>query len=253
MKRIFIIFFLILTIAGIAGKEPIEKWTKRRISMADKKSPLARTRVSLATGVSFYKINKNHATSPNQKASGLFCIKEEFRINRNHTMYFSIGAEYFVHGMGFNSYYFTPDRIQIYSGEMNAKYSLYIHELDIPVQLKISFKKENNTLMTPYILFGYHFRTMLFGNVVVKQEGEKKASAHSDITFKNPLLSNKCNPFVSLTLGVQKNKPNDTRHCLFAELSYRQGFSPYLLKEKFTPSSLYINGSHLTLGVGVKF
>lgn len=217
------------------------------------KSPIARTRVLLASSINFYKTNSNHSGKASERMSGLFCIKEEFRINRSHTMFFSIGAEYFVHGLKFNSYYFTPDSIQIYDGEMKANYSLYVHELDFPLQLKISFRKENNTLMTPYLMFGYHFRTLLFGKVKVKQDGEQLVNQQTDLTFKNPLFSNKCNPFVSLTFGVQKNKPNDTRHCLFAEVSYRQGFSPYLLKEKFTPSSLYITGSHLTIGVGAKF
>lgn len=252
MNRGVIILLLWISVFVLYGGDKNPQFTIAH-TPSNNKSPIVRTRVSLASAVSFYKINRNHAGTPNQKASGLFCIKEEIRINRSHTMFLCIGAEYFLHGLSFNSYYFTPDSIQLYNGEMNAKYSLYIHELDIPLQLKISFRKENNTLMTPYVMIGYHYRTLLFGNVKVKEDDIEMVKKQTDITFKNPLFSNKCNPFMSLTFGVQKNKPNDTRHCLFAEISYRQGFSPYLLKEKFTPSSLYINGSHLTFGIGVKF
>lgn len=220
---------------------------------SEKKSPIVRTRVFIAPSINFYTVNKNHSGPAKQKMSGLFCVKEEFRLNENHTMYFSIGAEYFVHGANFFSYYFKPDSIQLYNGEMNYQYSLYLHEIDIPFQLKISLKRENNALTVPYIMFGYHLRTMMFGSLKVKEDGNVIEKKREDITFKNPLLGKKNNSFASLTVGVQRNKPNNTRKCVFAELSYRLGLSPYLLTDTFTPTSLFITESNLTIGIGVKF
>jgi len=217
------------------------------------KARSVRTRIMIAPVISFYKINKNHASGVAQRMSGIISMKEEFRLNSSHTMFLSIGAEYFIHGLKFSSYYFKPDSLQLYDGEMKYAYNLYMHELDIPIQLRISFKKENNSIFAPYLVMGYHLRTFLLSNVKVKQEGEQVIKKESDIRFKNPLFSNKLNPFVSLSLGIQTNKPNTNKLGYFAEIGFRFGFSPYLLKETFTPSSLYLNGNHLSVGLGIKF
>jgi hypothetical protein len=211
------------------------------------------TRVTVGPVISFYKINTNHAANPKQKMSGLFSVKGEFRLNSQHTAFFLFGAEYMIHGLNFNSYYFKPDSIQLYTGEMNYKYALNIHEIDIPLQLKLSFTKENNSLFSPYAMIGYHFRTLLFSDLTVSQNGEIVEAKKESLEFKNPLFTPRNNPFVSVTLGFQRNWPNSSRNCLYMELSYRLGFSPYLLKDTFTPSALYINGNHLSLGLGVKF
>jgi hypothetical protein len=185
--------------------------------------------------------------------SGAASLKGEVRLNTKHSAFFLFGVEYMVHGMNFNSYYFKPDSIQLYTGEMNYKYALNVHEIDVPVQLKLSFARENNTLFSPYFMIGYHFRTLLAGNLTVSQDGQIVEAKKEKLEFKNPLITPRNNPFVSFTFGVQRNWPNTTRRCLYAELSYRVGFSPYLFKDTFAPSALYINGSHLSFGLGVKF
>lgn len=217
------------------------------------KEPKIRTRFTVAPLLSFYKVNTHHAKNPHQKMSGLISLKEELRLDNRHSAFLLFGVEYMLHGVDFNSYYFKPDSIQLYDGNFSYSYSLYIHEIDVPLQIKYSFRRENQALVSPYIMLGYHFRTLLFGQLSVKENGHSVADKTETITFKNPLFSNRNNPFVSLTLGVQKNHPDHTRTCVFAEISYRYGFSPYLLSDSFTPSSLYINGSHLAFSLGVKF
>jgi hypothetical protein len=231
-----------------ASADPI-----RFANMSEKKSPIMRTKISFGPVISFYKINKNHASDVKQKMAGVFCIKEEFRLNENHTMFLSVGAEYFVHGLSFFSYYFKPDSIQLYSDDFRYNYSMYVHEIGIPIQLRISFKRENNALVTPYMVLGYHLRNILFGSLKVQENGNDVVKKQEDLLFKNPIISKRNSPFASIALGIQKSKPNNTRRCVFMELAYRFGFSPYLLKDTFTPSSLYLNGSHLSVVVGFKF
>jgi hypothetical protein len=248
-RRIFILSISLFFLqSAFAYNEP------PRFSIAKKNnSPRMRSRVYIAPVVSSYKINRNHASSPRQKMSGAIGIKEEVRLSEAHNFFFLFGIEYMVHGLNFNSYYFKKDSIQLYTGEFNSTYNLYLHEVDIPIQMKVSFNRENNSLYSPYIMLGYHFRTMLAGNLNVKQNGESIDKRVEKITFKNSLFNERCNTFISLTLGVQKNNPNTQRKCIFAELNYRWGFSPYLLTDHFTPSSLYINGNHLSICLGIKF
>jgi len=212
-----------------------------------------KTRVMIAPVISFYQTNKNHASGAHQKMSGLVSIKEEWKLTQKHNFFFSLGVEYMIHGLNFNSYYFKQDSIRLYNGNMDYTYSLYMQEIDVPLQTRISFLPDNNNLYSPYVVFGYHFRTLLNGNLSVKQNGEKIEHKSESINFKNPLLSPKCNPFLSLTIGVQQNNPNTTNKGFFAELTYRWGFSPYLLQDQFTASSLYITGNHLSLGLGYRF
>lgn len=216
-------------------------------------SRIIRTRVTLGPVISFYKINRNHASAPQQKMSGLISLREEVRLNHKHNMFFLFGIEYMVHGVNFNSYYFKQDSIQLYTGDMNYKYSLYMHEIDVPLQLKLCFNHENNARFTPYVILGYHLRTLLDANLKVKQDGETVHKTFEVIEFKNKLFTKRNNPFVSLTLGIQKNNLKTFKNCIFAEITYRYGFSPYLLKDSFTPSSLYISGNHLNVGLGFKF
>ncbi len=217
------------------------------------KDPLIRTRVAIAPLISFYTVNQNHAQNPYQKMSGLISIKEEIRLNEKHTIFLLIGIEYMAHGLNFNSYYFKPDSLKLYSGNMNYSYSLYIHEIDIPIQAKYSFTRENNSLVTPYIMIGYHFRTILQGTLQVKQNGDEIENRYEHVTFKNPLFNPENNAFMSATFGIQKNNPKHPKRCVFAELSYRYGFSPYIISDNFTPSSLFMNGSHLAICLGIKF
>jgi hypothetical protein len=220
-----------------------------------KKAPdaVAHTRVMIGPVISFYKTNKNHASAPKQKMSGILSIKEEWRLNKKYNFFFSVGLEYMVHGMSFYSYYFKKDSLQLYNGNLDYQYSLYLHEVDVPLQVRLSFNRENQNLFSPYLVMGYHYRTLLTGFLKVKKDGEMVERKTETINFKNPLINPRCNPFVSLTLGIQQNNPSTTNTGFFAEVSYRWGFSPFLLKDDFTASSLYITGNHLTIGAGYRF
>ncbi len=241
---------LIFCTASLFGSEPPKTF---HTSIKRPKSPVVRTRFTMSPVISFYKVNQHHAKNPTQKMSGLFSLKEEIRLNNKHNAFLLIGAEYFVHGLNFNSYYFKQDSIQLYTGSFDYTYSMYIHEIDFPIQLKLSFSRENNSVWSGYWMFGYHFRELITGKLKVKQNGEIVEKKSVDVLFKNPLFTARNNPFVSMTLGVQKNNPNNTRSCVYAELSYRMGFSPYYIKDSFAPSSLYITSNHLSFGLGVKF
>ncbi len=247
-KFILFTFLLSLSVKCFSDNSPV---FYKMSSMGE--SRIVRTRLMIAPVISFYKINKNHADAPHQKMSGLISLKEEVRLNYKHNMFFLFGVEYMVHGLNFNSYYFKPDSTQLYTGDFNYSYSLYIHEIDFPLQLKLCFNHENNARITPYFMIGYHFRTLLDANLKVKRDGELVEKTYEVITFKNQLFSKRNNPFVSVTFGIQKNNLKTYKSCVFAEITYRYGFSPYLLHDSFTASSLYITGNHLNVGFGFKF
>ena len=175
-------------------------------------------------------------------------------MNREYNTYFLIGVDYFFHGLTFKSYYFKPDTLKLYDKSFGYTYSLFIQEINIPFQFKYLFKREDNSLYSPYIAVGYHLRCLLPGTLKVKQNGELVKSDEPDLTFKNPLFWNKLNAFVSASVGWQKNHLTPSaKGSFFAELNFRYGFSAYSFQTDYSASSLYINGGHLSLLIGLKF
>ena len=180
-------------------------------------------------------------------------FKKEVRLGRDYRSFFLFGVDYFFHGLSFQSYYFKPDTIKVYDKSFGYKYSLFIHELNIPVQFKYSFTRENNSLFSPYVMIGYHLRYLLPGSLKVTQNGREVITDDPGLKFDHPLISDQMNAFISATFGWQKNNTASSRRGFFMELTYRYGFSPYYFEKDYAPTSLFMNASHLGLLVGLKF
>lgn len=218
-----------------------------------KKSAGAGIRISFGPALGIYSINTNHAKNPTQKMNALFCFKKEVLCDREYKFFFLFGAEYFIHGLNFKSYYFKPDSLQLYDKTFPYNYSLVIQEINLPLQVKYSFTRENNGLFSPYFMVGYHLRFLLPANLNVSQNGNSVKKDAVDLQFKNPLFYNKLNSYLSATIGLQSNNIHKGRGGFFVELHYRYGFSPYSFQTSYSASSLYINSMHVSLQLGLKF
>lgn len=185
--------------------------------------------------------------------SALLSIRKEKRFGRDYKTFFLYGVDYFFHGVNFQSYYFKPDSLKLYDKKLNYKYSLFIHEINIPLQVKYSFNRENNSLYSGYFMVGYHLRYLLPGNVRVSQNGNDIKSDNIDLKFRTPFITDRLNSFLSVTLGTQRNQTAAAHGNFFIELSYRYSFSSYYFQKDYSASSLFINSSHLILLLGTKF
>lgn len=213
-----------------------------------------RVRIHVAPVFGFYTINKNHAQYTSPKISASLGVKKEFRIDREYKTYLLVGVNYLFHGLNFRSYYFKPDSMKVYDKSFAYNYSLFIHEIDIPVQFKYLLRRENNSLFSPYVAIGYHLRYLLPGVLKVKQNDKLIRNDSPDLRFKNPLLYNKINAFVSAGIGWQRNSVSASdKGAFYVELNYRYGFSQYSFQTDYSANSLYINGSHLSFQLGLKF
>lgn len=210
-------------------------------------------RFGFGPSIGFYSINTNHAQPPSARMSALIGLKKEVRCDRSHKLFFVFGAEYLFHGVNFKSYYFDQDTLQLYDKSFLYDYSLFLQEIDVPLQLKFSFNRENNTLFSPYIMLGYHIRVLLPATIKVSNNGNVVHQGTEDLRFRHKMINDRLNSFVSLTAGWQKNTINNSRTGFYLELNYRYGFSQYSFKSNYAPSSLYLNGSHLSLQIGLKF
>jgi hypothetical protein len=240
-RALIIVLFFFFSIHAFPGESP-----------APKKGGNG-NRLYFGPVVGFYSINKKHAINPSQKMSATFGFKRELNVGRDYKVFFLIGVDYFFHGLNFRSYYFRPDTLQVYDKSFGYNYSLFIHELNLPLQFKYLFKREDNSLFSPYVSFAYHLRYLLPGNLKITENGNKIKDDSPDVKFKNPLIIDKLNAFVSIGLGWQKNSLTSSKGSFFVELNYRYGFSAYYFETDYAPSSLYINSTHLSILLGLKF
>lgn len=214
-------------------------------------NPVYKTRFAVSPVIGIYKTNKNHTAKPQQKLAFNVSVKEEIRLNKKTTSFLLIGVEYSFHGLNFNSYYFYNDSLKLYNGNMSAKYQLQINEIDIPIQIKQSFQKENNAHISAYVYAGYVYRILASANLKVSNNGAEKFNASEHLKFKNPIFKANDNSFLCFAGGVQKNTL--MRHnALFAELQLRYALSPFYFSESFAPTNLVVNSHFVMLTVGIK-
>lgn len=223
------------------------------LSQSSKKRSGNGTRIHLGPVIGFYTINKNHAVNPSQRMSLLAGFKREQRLGREYKAFFLFGVDYFFHGLNFRSYYFSPGSVQVYDKSFSYNYSLFIQELNLPLQVKYLFKRADNSLFSSYLAVGYHLRYLLPGILKVSQNGNEIIEDDPDLQFRTPFLNNRINAFVSLGPGWQKNSLSSSRSSFFVELNFRYGFSAYYFETDYSASSLFINAVHLTLQLGLKF
>jgi hypothetical protein len=211
------------------------------------------TRINFGPVIGIYRLNNRHAASPSPRASVLAGFRREFATSRDYQVFILLGVDYFFHGLNFRSYYFAPDSVQIYDKSFRYNYSLIVHELNLPIQLKYLFRRADNSLFSPYAAVAYHLRYLLPGILKVRDNGALVKDDSPDVIFKTPFVNEKINAFVSVSLGWQKNSLSSSKGSFFAELNYRYGFSPYYFSTAYSASSLYINSSHLSVQLGFKF
>lgn len=222
-------------------------------SQSTKKKSGNGNRIGFGPVIGFYSINRNHAVNARQKMSALIGFKREQRIGREYKTYFLFGIDYFFHGLNFRSYYFNPDTLKLYDKSFPYTYSLFIHELNLPIQFKYLFKREDNSLFSPYIAAGYHLRYLLPCNLKILENGTEITNDDPELKFKNAILNDRLNSFVSIAVGWQKNSLTSSRGSFFAELNFRYGLSAYYFETDYSATSLYINSTHLNLQLGFKF
>ena len=239
-----VLFFCLFILVNLLFAKPVPKTSK---------TPGKSVRLSFAPIVSFYSINLNHAKNAVQRMSGVFSFKKERRLGNDYKTFFLYGIDYLFHGINFQSYYFLSDSLKLYDKNFAYKYSLFMHEIDIPLQVKYSFNRENNRLFSGYTVIGYHLRYLLPSNLKVTQNGNLIKTDGLDLKFKTPFLDEKINSFLCLGLGWQKNNTASSRSGFFMELNYRYGFSQYYFESSYSATSLFMNGSHLSLQLGIKF
>lgn len=180
-------------------------------------------------------------------------IRRELRVVRDYKTFLLFGAEYVFHGLNYRSYFFKPDSVKLYDRKYSYNYSLRLNELHIPVEIKYLLRRVDNSLFSPYLLFGYHLRYLLPASLTVTKDGEIYKKDHPDMLFRTSIFSKKINASLCASLGWQLNRLGSSRRTFFAEVSFQYGFSDYYFKSDYSANSMYINCVQATFNLGAKF
>ncbi len=210
-------------------------------------------RFQFGPSLGLYTLNTKHAINPTQRISLLVGLKHEWRADRSFRTFFSAGLDYFLHGVNFKSYYFTNDSLQLYDRSFAYHYALFIHEAQVPLQLKFLFKRADNSEYSPYAIVGFHLRYLMGSSLQVSDNGNTVKKDSPELDFKTPLFTSHMNSFLSLGLGWQKNSRSASKNNFFMEASFRTGISPYGFQTAYSASSLYISSAHALFLLGFKF
>lgn len=210
-------------------------------------------RYNLGTGLNFYTTNDKHGVDPKQRLNATFGIRRERRVTRDFKTYLLFGAEYVFHGVNYRSYYFKPDSVKIYDRKYSYTYALTINELHVPIEIKYLLRREDNSLFSPYLLFGYHLRYLLPASVKVSKGDVLYQTDRPDMRFRTSLFSQKINASLCASLGWQVNHLGHGKNSLFIEANFQYGFSDYYFRSEYSANSMFLNCIQATFNIGAKF
>lgn len=208
-------------------------------------------RVVAGPMLSFYQNNAFHTNDSRPRYAFFAGVYYDIKIYKDFT--FMPGLEYAYHGLSFNSYYLAPGHQSLYDKNFDYNYRLTLQEARLNVLVKQVIGIENRNMITGYTSCGYVLRYLLKSDMNVSSNltGAELFSGKPNISFEHDLVRNNIASAVKFIAGAQRNFFKSHR-AFFFEAAFTFSLSRFYIKESFTPSSLYINGSFLQLGFGVK-
>lgn len=221
----------------------------------EKKKPRMHTWIGIGPSVIKYKINLLHSADPKPKSAVSFFVHEEIYI-RNWASLVS-GLGYFGHGLGFSSYYFKPDELKLYNGEFNYTYSMRLHELQIPMKLKIDFSKNKQSRKAIFVQTGLVVRNVFSGSLEVTEAKTGKLVYYGDPShrFYSTLVGGKWGSNVELSIGYSK-KVGTGKNAMFFSMNYLRQLNQSYIEPKssgFFAADLKHTSSGIQFILGFEF
>jgi hypothetical protein len=210
------------------------------------------TRIVIGPALGFYKNNPVHTADTRSKSSFYIGVYEDIKMYKDFS--FLPGLEYTFHGLSFNSYYITPGAQNLYDKHFYYNYTLRMQEARLNVLFRQVIGLETRNSITGYLEYGYVLRYLFKSQLNVNSNvtGAEMFSGKPDIAFEHPIIFNNMASALKLTVGMQHNFFK-THRAWFFEAGFMYSLSRFTMKNSFVPAALYIDGSFLQLGLGIKF
>ena len=210
-------------------------------------------RYNIGTSLNNYTLNDKHGINPKQRLNLTFGIRRELRVTRDYKSFVLFGAEYLLHGVNYESYYFAKDTLKLYDRKYDYDYHLTMQEIHLPFEFKYLLRRVDNSPFSPYFLVGYHLRYLMPAFVNVSKDGKVYQRDTPNLQFRTWLINPKVNASLCLALGWQMNKLGNKHRSFFAEANFQYGFSDYFFASEYSANAMYINCIQATVNLGAKF
>lgn len=203
-------------------------------------------------GAGIYAPSTKHASGFQSRGAFTAGFMQELRVGRGYQSYFSFGVQYAAQLLAYQSYYFAPGVVQLYDRHMAYDYEVLLQEVQLPLQYKILFKREDNHLFSPYCAAGYFLRLFLPAHVWVAKEGVSVREDSPTPTFNAPLGLRTMNAAASIAIGLQQNKGKNNG-AFYTEVQYKTGFSAFSFQADYAATSVFLRDAQVLLVVGLRF
>ena len=208
------------------------------------------THISLTGLYSHYGNNVHHTTKTLGTFAYAVAVREQWLFSQPISLV--SGAEFFSHGIKFNSYYFSSGQTEIYNKRFTNKYKVNLYEINVPILLRADLQGKKRGTAVPYFEIGPTLRYLISSNInVTDSVGNERVNKSSTINFEYPLIKKNISMFMQFNTGVNFYS-GDALSGFFMELNFRFAPIRFLIDESFTPNSLYINNFHLGLSLGFR-
>jgi hypothetical protein len=218
---------------------------------AQGKEPYFFSYAGLSGYYSHYSSNKNHLEKTPPLMGYGVSFREELRFSNSAAIL--IGAEFFSHGVKFNSYYFADGYSALYDKKFDYKYKVRMNELNFPLLFRANYTGRQRGFKVPYFDFGAVVRWLFSSNMqVFSKDGRALHDGKTSPYFEFPVIWKPVNLFMQVNAGVQFYNDKNWSG-LFFELNFRYAPVRFFVAEKFTANNLYFQHFHLGITAGARF
>ncbi|MFI5150268.1 MAG: outer membrane beta-barrel protein [Bacteroidia bacterium] len=158
-------------------------------------------------------------------------------------------------GLSFDSYYFSAGYSVDFDGNLAYNHSIRITEICIPVLIRYSFsKKEESLKNSMYCTAGWELKYTLQAHTTItsNKDGTLIYDGDIDLPYEHHFLGTDVGNDIVAGVGLNHNFLPGT-HALVFELNYHYGLSRNVYTGNSNSNNVLFKGSNFSFGVGLRF
>lgn len=162
-----------------------------------------------------------------------------------------MGAEWFNHGLRFDSYFFYTGQLALYNKQFNYTYRMRWNELAFPFLMRTIISGKMKDRYKTFLDIGPSLRYLLAADVNVSDNQKQDVFSGKVFTpFQPAMKNNAIGIYLNGIAGMEFYKDN-LRKGFSIELALKYAPGRLFFRESFTPSGLFFSQWHI--GAGISF
>lgn len=222
----------------------------------DPKDIVMKWRAGFMSVISFYTPNLDYMGATKATQGFGLSFKGELNFPETKKMKLLMGLEYLDEGLTFDSYYFSPGYSVLYDKNFTFTHKVHIHELYVPILMKLSINNENDHTNSVYLTAGWSFRYLLGAQYKITNKADSKIVAKGfsvlNIEERHRLLTDNGGGSLQWGIGMEHRIPNMKQGWIF-EVQYRYNLARYQYIGNNNTNNILFRNNNLSISVGYEF